>query len=176
MFARWRFSLLSFALIFSAAPVFSADGTVTVNGEVFLETCTINGGFPNFGVALPTLSMSALAGVGSTAGATRFSIALTHCVGLATMVNTYFEIGPTINAEGRLINQTVGGAPVDGQIKKTDGSIVNLAGSNNSQNTTPISILNQSATQNYTIAYYANAAPVTAGGFSSSVVYTLMYQ
>lgn len=169
MFARWCFPLLSIALTLCAAPAFSADGTVTVNGEVFLETCTINGGFPNFGVALPKLSTSALTGVGSIAGATNFSIVLTNCVGLATLVNTYFEAGSNTN-------MAVGGAPVEGQIRNADGSIVNLAGSRGSQNTVPTAIVNQSATQNYTIAYYARVIPVTAGGFSSSVVYTLTYQ
>ena len=176
MFARWCFPLLLSALVFSATSVFSADGTVTVTGEVALETCTINGGLPNFGVTLPSLSTSALAGVGSTAGATHFSLALTNCIGMATTVNTYFETGPTINTDGRLINLSSGGASVDGQIKNADGIIVNLAAGYGSQNTTATQITNQSATQNFSIAYYANATPVTAGGFTSSVVYTLMYQ
>lgn len=176
MFTRWYSPLLCSALVFGAAPAFSADGTVTVNGEVLLETCTINGGIPNFNIALPKLGTSALTGVGSTAGDTHFSIVLTNCVGPATLVNTYFEAGPTTNADGRLINQSSSAAPVDGQIKNADGSIVNLAGSYGSQNTASTSIVNQGSTQNYTIAYYATVAPVTAGGFSSSVVYTLAYQ
>jgi major type 1 subunit fimbrin (pilin) len=114
--------------------------------------------------------------VGSTAGATRFSIVLTNCVGTATLVNAYFESGPTINSDGRLINQTVGGASVDGQINNADGSFINLAAPYGSQNTTATPIVGQSATQNYTVAYYANAAPMTAGAFSSSVVYSLVYQ
>jgi major type 1 subunit fimbrin (pilin) len=176
MFDRWRFSFLGLALLASAAPAFSFDGTVTVNGEVLLETCTVNGGVPTFGVILPTLSTSALAAVGSTAGATRFAIALTNCEGLAEFVNAYFENGPSTNAEGRLINQTAGGASVDGQIKNADGSVVNLAAPFGSQNTLRTPIVGQSATQMYFIAYFANAMPVNAGAFSSSVVYTLMYQ
>ncbi len=176
MIARWRLALMLFSLIVSVAPAISADGTVTVTGEVLLETCTINAGFPSFAVTLPTLATSAFTGIGSTAGGTRFSIALTNCTGPASKVNTYFEYGSTINAAGRLINQTAGGASVDGQIQNATGGAVNLSASYDSQNTTPTAISSQSATQNYLIAYYANALPVTAGGFSSSVVYTLIYQ
>jgi major type 1 subunit fimbrin (pilin) len=175
MVAKWRTPLLLFVLALHALPALSADGTVTVNGEVLPQTCTVNGGVPSFGVTLPTLSTSALNGVGRTAGATRFSIAMTDCVGPATTVNAYFESGPTINAAGRLINQAPGGASVDGQLQNADGSVVNLAGSQGSQNTTPALIVGQSATQNYLIAYFSNAAIATAGAFSTSVIYTLVY-
>jgi major type 1 subunit fimbrin (pilin) len=176
MLAKWRIPLLCSALVVGAEPGIAVGGTVTVNGVVLLETCTINGGVSTFGVALPTMSTSLFTGAGSTAGVTPFSIALTNCAGTATLVNTYFENGPTINTAGRLINQTVGGASVDGQIKNADGSVVNLAAPYGSQNTTAVSIVGQSATKKYTIAYYAKATPMTAGAFSSSVVYTVMYQ
>jgi major type 1 subunit fimbrin (pilin) len=175
MLVRRRFSLLFFALMVSTVPSFAADGTVTVNGEVVSDTCTVNGGLSTFRVTLPTLSTSALISIGSTAGATRFSIALTNCVGVASTVNTYFEAGSTINGAGRLINQTAGGASVDGQIQNADGSIVNLAASYGAQNTMPTTISNHGATQNYLIAYFSNASPTTAGTFSSSVVYSLVY-
>ena len=175
MLASSRFSLLFCALMVCAGAAFSADGTVTVNGEVIAETCTVNGDVPNFGVVLPTVSLLAFQGVGSTAGATAFAIAMTNCsMGLGS-VNTYFEPGPTTSAAGRLINQIFGGASVDGQIQNADGSAVNLAAAYGSQNTTPTSIVGQSATQVYSIAYFANASPMTAGAFSTSVVYTLVY-
>jgi major type 1 subunit fimbrin (pilin) len=176
MSVTWRLLLLCSLLLAWTAPARAADGTVTVNGEVLLETCTVNSGSPSFSVSLPTLGTSALTGIGSTAGATSFSLVLTDCVGLANTVTTYFENGPTTNADGRLINQTAGGASVDGQIRNADGSVVNLAASYGSQNTTPSALVGQGATQRFSIAYFANASPTTAGGFSSSVVYTLVYQ
>ncbi len=156
-------------------PAFSADGKVTVNGEVISETCTVNAGVSDFSVTLPTLSTSAFQGIGSTAGSTHFSIAMTNCSLSLMLVNTYFEPGPTTSAEGRLINQSFGGASVDGQIQNANGSPLNLADAYGSQNTTPTSIIGRSATQHYNIAYFSNASPMQAGEFTSSVVYTLVY-
>ena len=59
----------------------AADGTITFNGDITAQTCTIDGagsGANDFLVTLPTVSTSALAADGVSAGRKTFSIALTR--------------------------------------------------------------------------------------------------
>ncbi|HHV6871124.1 type 1 fimbrial protein [Haemophilus influenzae] len=76
---------LAAGLLFSLGGISSAfgaaDGTITFNGRVVDQTCTVtNGGNSgNFDVKLPAVNKTQLAADGAVAGATRFDIELKGC-------------------------------------------------------------------------------------------------
>lgn len=75
---------LAAGLLFSLGGISSAfgaaDGTITFNGRVVDQTCTVNtGANGDFTVKLPTVNKTQLASVGAVAGLTRFNIELTNC-------------------------------------------------------------------------------------------------
>ncbi len=78
--------------IFNIATAQAADGTITINGLVTDNTCTIDTGDKNLTVNLPTVSSQSLKNVGDIAGRTPFQINLTNCAS-AGKVATYFEPG-----------------------------------------------------------------------------------
>lgn len=80
---------LAAGLLFSLGGISSAfgapDGTITFNGRVVDQTCTVTTGTSgNFDVTLPTVNKTQLAADGAVAGATRFNIELTGCKPAAT--------------------------------------------------------------------------------------------
>ena len=105
-----RSGVLATAIAVAAAmPAVSqaADGTITFTGQITSQTCTIsgNGAGKNLTVTLPTVSTSALATAGTTAGRTPFNIALSNCTPNSGNVSTYFEPGATVDtATGQLVN------------------------------------------------------------------------
>jgi major type 1 subunit fimbrin (pilin) len=176
--------LISAAILTSAALssqfAFAADGTITINGQVTAQTCTINGngsGSNNFTVTLPTVSTSALATAGQKAGATPFNIALTACTPASGNVHTYFEPGPTVDTStGNLIVTTGGAQNVEIGLANGDFSAIALGAADASQNSQAVAIsTGGTATLPYYAQYIATGA-ATAGAANSSVMYTLVYQ
>ncbi|SCU93441.1 F17 fimbrial protein [Cupriavidus necator] len=155
----------------------AADGTITFNGQITAQTCTINGGNSSFAVTLPTVSASTLAASGATAGQTPFQIALTNCTPNGS-VHTFFEAGPTTDtATGNLILDAGGASNV--QIRLLNGGSANSpikAGfADASQGSNVVAITNGSATLPYYAQYYATGV-ATAGTANSSVLYSIAYQ
>lgn len=162
------------------------DGTITINGTVSATTCTVNvnGGSANNLVTLPTVGTSALAGVGSSAGATAFSIGVSGCTTSQASMAPYFEsaASSTINA-GRLATSVSG---VDIQILNSAGVAVNLSGSaavsagQTGQGVPVVAFTGanptKAATSNFFARYYSNAASVGTGAVSVSLAYTITYQ
>ncbi len=76
---------LAAGLLFSLGGISSAfgaaDGTITFNGRVVDQTCTVTNGSNtgNFDVKLPPVNKTQLAADGQVAGATKFNIVLTGC-------------------------------------------------------------------------------------------------
>ena len=76
---------LAAGLLFSLGGISSAfgaaDGTITFNGRVVDQTCTVTNGdnSGNFDVKLPTVNKTQLATAGAVAGLTRFNIELKGC-------------------------------------------------------------------------------------------------
>ncbi|RLM11885.1 fimbrial protein [Gibbsiella quercinecans] len=175
------------ALAVSAATVSSfsaqaADGTITFNGKVTDQTCTISTpGGKDFTVTLPTVSSSTLASQSATAGRTPFSINLTQCS--KGQVATYFEPGATVDFNtGRLNNQAQTDAATNVQIQLLGSNNQFLpilaAGSNGAQaNSQWVAVANDgdSADLNYYAEYYATGA-AGAGDVTSNVQYTIIYQ
>ncbi|MFY0477184.1 fimbrial protein [Achromobacter marplatensis] len=158
----------------------AADGTITFNGQITAQTCTINGngtGAKDFTVKLPTVSSSTLANTGATAGRTPFQIALTACTPSSGNVHTFFEAGPTTDATtGNLILNAGGASNVQiGLLNASDFSPIKAGFADASQNSKSVAITTGAATLSY-IAQYVATGVATAGLANSSVMYTIAYQ
>lgn len=168
-------------LAFASQQAFAADGTITFTGQIYANTCTINGngsGSGNFSVTLPSaVSSTQLDVAGKTAGRTAFQIALTNCPAAAN-VHTFYEPGPTTDAaSGRLKNTAVAGAATNVQIQllNADGVTPIKAGfADSQQDSHSVGLVGNAATLSYFAEYYATGA-ATAGAVTSSVAYTIVY-
>jgi major type 1 subunit fimbrin (pilin) len=157
---------------------FAADGTITFNGNITAQTCTIsgNGSGPNFTVALPTVSASTLSTAGATAGRSPFNIALTNCTPDSGTVHTFFEQGPTIDTTtGNLVLNAGGATNVQIQLQNSDFSNIALNQPDSGQNSKTVPIQNGAATLHY-YAQYIATGKAGAGAANSSVMYTMSYQ
>lgn len=168
-------SALSLTSQFAAA----SDGTITFNGQVVANTCTVNGngtGMKDFTVTLPAVPASALAAAGHTAGRTPFNIALTGCTPTTGNVHTYFEAGPTTDASTGNLNVAGGGA-TNVQIQLLNGndsSAIKAGFADGSQNSHSVALTAGAATLPYFAQYYATGA-AGPGAANSSVMYTMTY-
>lgn len=186
-FKRFRSTGITAALLASvltAPSVFANTGTVTINGAVTATTCTVNvnGGTSPGTVILPTVSASLLSSSGNTAGATPFSIGVTACSAGATKMDIHFTSG--FNASGRLSNGAApGGAAnnVEVQLLRADQSVIAGNASYGSQytnqstgSTYAATLAGNAATQNF-IAQYRSNGSATAGAFSASFNFTVVY-
>lgn len=176
------FAALSSVFAVSAVQA-AGNGTINFTGAVNNQTCnaTVNGatGTTAAAVTLPTVQANVLGTAGNTAGQTAFKMDVTGCATTnptgAGTVKAYFEKGANVDATGRLINTTIGGASnvvlqlVDG----TGNSPINAG--DISQNTgNYVAISGGNATLPYAVRYYATGA-ATAGAVTSSVTYSLIY-
>mgnify|MGYP003582572685 CR=1 FL=1 len=178
-----KFTLAASALIIGLSSAYAADGTITINGQVTDQTCTITTpAGKDFTVTLPTVSKSTLNASGKTAGRTPFEIQLSNCsVG---SVATYFEPGVAVDlGTGRLKNQSTSNPAATGvqvQLLGDNAEFLPIKGispgsaQSNSQWKT-ITTAGEGATLNYFAEYYATGA-ATAGEVKTLVEYTLMYK
>ena len=108
----------------AAASGTAIDGTITINGQVVANTCTVtvNGGGNTGTVALKPAPTSALATTGSTYGDMPFNIAVTGCDSSLNgkTVLPYWS-GTNVNSNGRL-NSTGTAKNVDLQLLNQDDS------------------------------------------------------
>jgi major type 1 subunit fimbrin (pilin) len=181
--------LSSLLAVAAAAPIASqaANGTITFNGAVTAQTCTINGGTPDFTVNMPKVPTSALAAAGQTAGAVPDSIriVLTNCSqnGATPAANgavrAFFEGGPTVDiATRRLKNATGTATNVQVGVINSDGTDVAVGAA--SQNTQYVPLVGAagaaSATLLYGSKYVATGGAATAGTVITTVQYSLDFQ
>ena len=170
-------ALATMLTIAAAIPMsaFAADGTITFNGEVTAQTCSITTpGGADFTVNLPTVASSALSAAGQTAGRTGFAITLANCP--AGQVATYFEPGSTVdNASGRLNNQGTAGN-VQVQLLGDNGQPIPVQASGTAQaNSQWVSVASDgTASLDYAAEYYATGA-ATAGDVATNISYTVIY-
>lgn len=156
-------------LSLTAAASHAADGTITINGALTANTCSINNGSSaDITVSLPTVSASSLQSAVQTAGSTRFSIQLSNCT--ASVAQTYFEAGPNISDSGNLRNNG-SASNVEVQLLNNQGQVINLQNNSNSQQ---MNIVAGGASLDYYAQYYATGQS-SAGSVSSSVKYTITY-
>lgn len=173
-------SLLAAAAL---APVasFASDGTITFNGSITGQTCTIsvNGGSASASVTLPQVSASALSTVGTKAGQKPFVIALTNCSTKSGGARALFEVGSGVDTTtGRLFNTATGATAAKGVeigLATTSGTDILVNGVATQPQTFVTIDATGSATLNY-LAQYVATGTVTAGTTSSSVTYSIEYQ
>ncbi|SAL47548.1 fimbrial protein [Caballeronia cordobensis] len=173
-------ALASGAMILASGSAFASDGTITFNGALTAQTCTVNGEGQgkDFTVTLPTVSTAKLAALGQTAGATKYSVVLSACspVTSSSKASVFYEAGATVDpSDGRLIVASGGAANVKLQLNNWDGSQIKAGYSATMQNSQPADISTGTATLNYQVQYYATGA-TTAGAANSSIVYSINYQ
>jgi len=171
-------------LAIASQSAFAADGTITFNGEVTSQTCSINNvaadGARDITVTMPKASQSSLAVLNSTTGETNFSIALTSCTPASGTVRTRFEPGTTVHqASGELITSGAGSSTsLRIQLLNSDRSVIAVGAPDASQNSTAQTIpAGGAVTLNYIARYKrASATPALGTGVvSSSVTYSLVY-
>ncbi|HDV9838951.1 TPA: type 1 fimbrial protein [Enterobacter asburiae] len=162
----------------------AGNGTINFTGNVTSQTCNATIGSTASGTAatvtLPTVQANVLATAGNTAGQTAFNIAVTGCAATnptnAGTVKAFFEKGATVDANGRLTNQTTTGGASNVALQLVEGTAntpINVGDA--TQNTGNFAtITGSSATLPYAVRYYATGT-ATAGAVSSSVTYSLIY-
>jgi major type 1 subunit fimbrin (pilin) len=175
-----RTGMIASAALAAAMPMAShaADGTITFNGTIVAQTCTINGngsGSKDFTVQLPNVSASALSETGQTAGITPFNIALSACSAGTGNVHAYFEPGPTTDVSTGNLTLNAGGAlNVQIGLLNGDSSPITMGAADGKQNSRAVAITSGAATLPYFAEYVATGV-ATAGAAQSSVMYTLVY-
>lgn len=169
----------SVLLVAVSPQAFATDGTITFNGRVAGQTCTIagNGGANNFTVTLPTVPTSALAAAGNIAGRTPFNIVVTGCDPATTNVSVFFEPGATVDqATGRLVNTAASGAAnVEVGLQNADLSDVSLGTNYQSQNSQVVALADGGATLPYYAQYVATGGAATAGDVLTTTTYSIVY-
>ncbi|WP_113719894.1 fimbrial protein [Aeromonas salmonicida] len=171
-----RAVIVASSMVASAA--FASDGTITINGTITGNTCTVTGSGVNGDVTvdLEKTAASALSTAGQTAAFKPFNITLSNCDDAATgAVKAGFEPGPTTDlTTGRL--NLLGAADVASnvqlQLRNSDSSVIKI-GDNNTIKGADIS--GKSAVLTYQVGYYATGV-ATAGSANSQVTYSVIYQ
>ncbi len=120
---RLKMKLCVAALATLSAAAMAADdelapgqGTVTFNGKLISDTCTIASDSKDIQVTLPTLSIQTLKSAGITAGSKVFNVNVENCPKEITKVAAHFEaIGSSgvDSATGNLTNQYPDGGTAD---------------------------------------------------------------
>lgn len=173
----------------------AADGTITFNGQITNTTCTITGGGAasgtgNITVTLPTVSTSAVAAVGQTAGDTAFSLVLgggANCTNGKTAA-LWIETSQTPaldTASWALKNQTAGGSNVEVRmVNPANNQPINLginaavaAGATviSANNQPAATIAGNTATLKYVAQYLAATAAGTPGAVGTYLTYSMQY-
>lgn len=155
----------------------ATDGTITINGTIGTQTCTINGngtGSTDFTVKLPKVSTTALASGGSTAGRTPFTIGLTNCSPETGDIYAYFETGPTVNSTtGQLLNS---GSAENVEVGLLNGDTTNIGVGKADHKSKSVKLVNGAAVLPYYAQYVATGGAAGQGSVNTSVMYSIMYQ
>lgn len=170
---------IAFTVSVMALPASAADGTITINGKLTQQTCTvkINNGTADAVISLPSLSTSVLDAAGKMAGRTAFTMNLTDCTPATGSVRAYFEHGPTVDpATGRL-NNTISSGAKQVQIQLRDHQENDVYVGNTSQRDNPATALSPAGAADLLYsAYYYATGKASAGELATSVTYSIDYQ
>lgn len=169
-------AILVSGLVLSTAAL--ADNTIKFQGEVADQTCdiSINGNASTPLILLPTVSTTALASSGATAGQTPFTIGLTGCTASAstTAIKTIF-VGNNLTADGRMGNTGSAGAVA---LQLVDPAAPTLPLDLTGQTGAPglsLAANATSATYDFAVEYYSEGT-ATPGSVLGSVQYSVSYQ
>jgi len=167
-------SALVLGLVGYCGSAMAFDGTITINGQINANTCTITGTTgKDVSVTLPTLSTTALSAAGQAAGTTPFQLALSNCNGMSA--TTHFELGGTVNqTTGNLINSGTA-SNVEVRVLNNQFQPINIVTNAGSQTVTLSGTgSTKTGTMNYYAQYLATGA-ATAGTVTTSVQYSMNY-
>ncbi|WP_417641839.1 fimbrial protein [Enterobacter kobei] len=168
------------------------DGTIDFNGAVRDSTCEIKAGgdgvtsgagTADFTVTLPTVAVTALDGIGKTAGEIPFYIALSGTTCTNGNAKLYFEPASSqawISDSGDLkndVNPTTGGGADKVEVRLTDKSKnkINVKTVNSEATALTQTIANNKAQFDFYAMYVSTAAAVKAGTVHSRVIYSISY-
>jgi P pilus assembly protein, pilin FimA len=178
MFKKCYLAVFTGSLLVCANAMAVSDNTITFQGEVSDETCSvaINGNQSTPVVLLPTVSSTELASSGDTAGPVTFDIGLTGCTGDAansTQISTVF-VGNQVTTNGNLGN-TGTASNVEVQILDTTGTEIDLTDGFTGSGDLTLAAGETEASATYTAQYYA-AGQSTAGTVEATMQYAVSYQ
>lgn len=167
---------LALGMTASQAANAATQGTVTFNGELITETCTIDTDSENITVTLPTLSTTTLATAGATGGSKLFDINVSDCPTAITLVAAHFEaIGGsgTNSSTGNLTNTYSGtdtaATNVEVRLYNSDEQPLALGSTGDTA-----TVSSGKASMRYYGGYYATGV-TTAGKVYAQAQYTLAY-
>ncbi|CAH6321032.1 fimbrial protein [Pantoea agglomerans] len=164
--------------IASGSAMAVGQGTVTFNGQLIAETCTIANDSIDVQVTLPTVSVQTLAAAGATAGSKGFDLNVIDCPAGITQVAAHFEaIGSSgvDSTTGNLTNQYTGttddpaATAVQVRLYNSDEQPLKLG-----ETGAAAAVTSGSATMRYYGGYYATAK-TGAGKVNAKAAYTLAY-
>jgi len=161
--------------LLSTASAYSADGKINFTGTITDVSCTVTNNVTNpLTVNLGKVASTAFSGAGSTAAATKFTIALTDCPATATSAAVKFE--GTSNAT----NNTILALTQDGNGDDATGVGIQLSDTNN--NVIPLytasaafPLVEGDNNLNFMARYFATSTTVQPGTANSTSDFTLIY-
>ncbi|PKH26665.1 hypothetical protein CIG19_02405 [Enterobacterales bacterium CwR94] len=151
----------------------AADGTINFTGNITDDTCDVSAASSAQNVNLGTIgSDSFAAGAGTTSAATGFSVVLSSCPASHTNVAVKFDGLPDGGnpAVLALTNTGTNAQGVGIQLRDNDGTPLSLFADSK-----PVAINAGNATLNFSAAYVATAATVSAGDANSTANFTVVY-
>ncbi len=170
--------VLAFGLA-SGSAFAASSGTITINGEVKVQTCTIVPADEDQIVTLATVATADLAALDDEAAKQSFTIKLQNCA--AGDVFAFFSadtaalIDPATNT---LVNQATASpaANVNVALYEENGQRIELGNAAYVYaDTKTVSVVNDPATLMYSAGYYATGAAVS-GTVKAVANYTISYQ
>jgi major type 1 subunit fimbrin (pilin) len=150
----------------------ASTGTINFSGKVLADTCTIsvNGGST---VALPTVMTAAFGStVGTVAGTTPFTVALSGCDTNTASANMQFSGSNIDAATGNLNNTASGGSDVQIQLLNDSDAVINTS---TQANAPVIAVTGGAGSTQMKAQYISTSTATTAGLVSSTVDFTLTY-
>ncbi|WON77499.1 fimbrial protein [Serratia sp. UGAL515B_01] len=152
-----------------------SSGTVTFNGELVADTCTISSDSINKIVQLPKIPTQDLNVAGAEQGSREFQLNVEACPASITQVAAHFNaIGGSAfdPTTGNLVNASTAATPakqVQVRLYNVDGKQIRVGSTGEFFN-----VVNQKATMTYVGGYYATGV-TTPGPVTSVASYVLAY-
>jgi len=173
------------ASVLAAPFAHASDGTVNFSGTVTDTTCTVSvtgAATKVTTVTLQTVSATALATAGQTAGLAPFTLRLSNCSSAKTLASTsaaYFEAGPGVDPSTGYVKNTGTATNVALQLVDAANNKAIKAGdysqvAGNSRAT--IDPTTKAADIPYAVQYIATQGAGSAGTVVGSVTYAINYQ
>ncbi|EBS6871657.1 type 1 fimbrial protein [Salmonella enterica] len=170
-------AMITGSLLVSSSAMAVSDNTITFQGEVTDETCSvvINGNKAKPVVLLPTVSTKELTDQGKTAGPITFDIGLSGCtpMGKTTKISTVF-VGNQVTSNGNLGN-TGSAKNVEVQLLDTSGIPINLTGGFTGNGDLQLEANASEASATYTAQYYSTGT-AEAGTVAATLQYAVSYK